>query len=153
MSDAAGRTLVVGTDGSEHAVAAFDWAVQEALERGGHIRVLAAWHRDPRYPTAGGADEAAMRTALDTVQAIPHAAVDVSVEVREGVASAVLVEAAEAADLLVVGSLGMEAGRRVVLGSVSARCALLAGCPVVIVPAGWRSRTAEDCCGCTRSRP
>lgn len=139
LHTAVGTRLVVGTDGSAHARAAFDWAVHEATTHGGCIRVVSAWHRDHRDLDDRSGEERAYRLAAATVEAVPHTAVDVTIEVREGLASDVLVAAAEHADLLVVGSLGMQAGRRVVLGSVSARCALHAGCPVVIVPASWRA--------------
>jgi nucleotide-binding universal stress UspA family protein len=136
-----GQVLVVGTDGSAHSLAAFDWAVSEAMQHGGHVRVISAWHRDHHAPRDRSGEERAYRLAEATVDAVPHAAVDVVLEVREGLASDVLVEAAEDADLLVVGALGVQAGRRVVLGSVSARCALHAACPVVVVPEGWRSKS------------
>ncbi|MFJ1704949.1 universal stress protein [Kitasatospora sp. NPDC088346] len=59
------------------------------------------------------------------------------VEVRErlvrGNPADVLLEAAAGAEILVVGSRGHGTFARALLGSVSARCAMHAPCPVVIV--------------------
>ena len=136
---------MVGVDGSANSAAAFAWAVHEACGHGGQIRVIIAWHRsrlDQVSPApAPGLRERHAESAVQRIlEQVPHAAVEVRVEVVEGLASAVLVASAAEADLLVVGTLGAEAGRRVVLGSVSARCAMRAACPVVVVPPSWRTR-------------
>jgi nucleotide-binding universal stress UspA family protein len=137
------RVLVVGVDGSPNSAVALGWAVQEACRHGGQIRVVAAWHHGlAGAPSAKPGAATPRQLALSMVQRVldqvPHAAVDVRVAVVEGAASAALVETAADADLLIVGALGVEASRRVVLGSVSRGCALHATCPVVVVPAGWR---------------
>jgi nucleotide-binding universal stress UspA family protein len=59
---------------------------------------------------------------------------DVEVLTLHGAPAAVLAAAAEEADLLVVGSRGRGGFAGLLLGSVSARCAQLGPCPVVIVP-------------------
>jgi len=138
------RVLVVGVDGSPNSAAAFAWAVEEVCRHGGQIRLVAAWHHSrlgnaSLDPLPGLRQQHAESVVEQVLEQVPHAAVDVRVEVVEGLASAVLVELAADADLLVVGTLGVEAGRRVVLGSVSARCAMRAPCPVVVVPPSWRS--------------
>jgi nucleotide-binding universal stress UspA family protein len=134
---------VVGVDGSSNSAVAFAWAVEEACRHGGQIRLVAAWHHSrlgngSLDPLPGLRQQHAESVAQRILEQVPHAAVDVRVEIVEGLASAVLVELATDADLLVVGTLGVEAGRRVVLGSVSARCAMRASCPVVVVPPSWR---------------
>ena len=148
------RVLVVGTDGSPSSLTALDWAVHEAAEHGGQVKVVHAWHRTnaPSGAPSGHEDEAGWRVVLHTLREVPHAAVDVVAEVTQGPASTVLVDAAADADLLVVGALGVREGQRIVLGSVSARCALHATCPVVIVPAGWRPRVTAASAGRSRAQ-
>ena len=62
------------------------------------------------------------------------AGLDVETVVREGAPVGVLLEEAQDADLLVVGSRGLGGFRGLLLGSVSQQCAHHAPCPVVIVP-------------------
>jgi nucleotide-binding universal stress UspA family protein len=60
----------------------------------------------------------------------------ISCEARAGRAGDVLVDAAEDADLLVVGHRGRGAMSSVLIGSVGLYCLLHANCPVTVVPAG-----------------
>ena len=60
--------------------------------------------------------------------------VDVDLRVLEGDTSAVLLERAKGADLLVVGSRGLGGFRGLLLGSVSQQCVQHATSPVVVVP-------------------
>jgi nucleotide-binding universal stress UspA family protein len=64
----------------------------------------------------------------------PAAGVEVEPVVREGAPARVLLEEADKADLLVVGSRGLGGFRGLLLGSVSQQCSHHAPCPVVIVP-------------------
>ena len=59
--------------------------------------------------------------------------VKISTSVQEGNAAQVLLEAADGADLLVVGSRGHGGFTGALLGSVSQHCAHHAPCPLVIV--------------------
>jgi nucleotide-binding universal stress UspA family protein len=71
----------------------------------------------------------------ETVAEVVGEGSDVAIEevTTEGPAAEVLVDAAEGADLLVVGSRGHGGFAGVMLGSVSQQCAQHASCPVVIV--------------------
>ena len=62
------------------------------------------------------------------------AGVEVETVVREGAPAGVLLEEAQDAELLVVGSRGLGGFRGLLLGSVGQQCAHHAPCPVVIVP-------------------
>jgi nucleotide-binding universal stress UspA family protein len=138
--------IVVGVDGSGGARDALRFALEEARFRRAAVRVVAAWH----VPVAayGGAfvppdpalvaepDPDARRAAERALEDAGDLADDVDVEtvVREGAPAQVLLEEADDADLLVVGSRGLGGFRGLLLGSVSQQCAHHAPCPVVIVP-------------------
>ncbi|WP_369182683.1 universal stress protein [Streptomyces sp. Y1] len=136
------RRIVVGIDGSAPSKAALRWAVGQAVLTGATVHAVAAWE----YPSLYGwfapmVDDGFERTALRTLTIEVDEVVgpDRPVEVREslvlGHAAEVLLEAAEDADLLVLGSRGRGTFARTLLGSVSTRCAVHGACPVVIVRA------------------
>lgn len=139
----AGR-IVVGVDGSERADAAVNWAVAEARLRGSSLEVVHAW----TLPHVGDAPgfrvldlvayaEKAAGELLD--RAVAHAVgqdpdVNVTGTTEQGPAGKVLVDAAEGADMLVVGSRGRGGFAGLLLGSVSQACVHHAPCPVVVIP-------------------
>lgn len=137
------QRIVVGVDGSEASMKALRWALDEARLRNAEVDVLQSWH----YPTMTYApgfvppptfarqdliDEATedLRAACS---AVGTDGVTVHPMVAEGPAARWLIERAEGADLLVVGSRGRGGFSGLVLGSVSQQCAQHAPCPVVIV--------------------
>ena len=145
MNEGTSATIVVGTDGSEHAERAVSWAIEEAKRRGARIQLVSAWHVPamvyggpglvpaasvPIEETFRKAAEDAAAAALDRVGA---AGVDADASVVEGQAADALIDAATDADLLVVGSRGRGGFVGLLLGSVSAQCAHHARCPLVIV--------------------
>lgn len=137
-------TIVVGVDGSGESKEALRWALEEARLRGAAVRAVYAW-RDPYVLTPGfGLPEdfefdALRERAVETLDAVVAEVVgkssDVPVEavIAEGSAGSVLVDAAEGADLLVVGSRGHGGFVGLLLGSVSHQCVQHASCPVLIV--------------------
>jgi nucleotide-binding universal stress UspA family protein len=138
-------TIVVGADGSEGSVAALRFAIAEAKVRGCGIRVVSAWHIPAAAYQSGWVPipidatvfEELGTTALEKTLAsagADSAGVEITKVVREGQAAGVLVEEAEDADLLVVGSRGLGGFRELVLGSTSQQCAHHAPCALVIVP-------------------
>jgi nucleotide-binding universal stress UspA family protein len=139
--------IVVGIDGSDESKAAFRWALEEARLRKASVRAVHAWH-DP-YTLAPGyglpedfefpaLQKAAQERLAATVDELVGENPDVTIEqlVLEGRPASILVEAAEDADLLVVGSRGHGGFAGLLLGSVSQQCAHHATCPVVIVRRG-----------------
>ena len=137
--------IVVGIDGSDNAVAALRWAIGEARLRGATIDAIDAWNYPyvvvpgatiPLHPRADQAVdvEGELEAALAAVSSQADG-VTINSIVTEGVPAAVLCEAAEGADLLVIGHGRHHALRKRVLGSVGTEVLQYAPCPVVIVSA------------------
>lgn len=146
MTGDSGARVVVGVDGSDHGTLALHWAIDEARRRGAVLQIVHAW----RYPYIG-ADvgfaaspavlegvEANARTIVDDAAAVASGAgvEDVETTLVSGPSAGILLDAANGADLLVVGSRGRGGFTGLLLGSVSQQCAHHAPCPVVIVPGG-----------------
>ncbi|MGZ8650424.1 MAG: universal stress protein [Solirubrobacteraceae bacterium] len=138
--------IVVGVDGSEGARVALAFALEEARLRGTGVRAVAAW-QVPATVSASGVPaldpELPDQLQLEARDALERALEDagglaagVAIEpvVRLGAPAQVLLEEAQDADLLVVGSRGLGGFRGLLLGSVGQQCAHHAPCPLVIVP-------------------
>ncbi|QNS07677.1 universal stress protein [Streptomyces xanthii] len=138
--------IVVGVDGSPSSQAALRWAVRYAGLVGGQVDVVTAWEIPGEAswsaPAADGEfdQEDAEQRLLEEVRTVlgreagaGDAGPPVHERVVHGHPAAVLVEASEGADLLVVGSHGRGAFRRALLGSVSQQVTQHASCPVTIV--------------------
>ena len=143
-------TIVVGVDGSPASLDALRWALAEAAARCAMLRAVHAWSHplvttplgpvvpalDPEaLAELAGAARAQLEQALASAGAA-EAGVQVEPEVVEGGPAAMLLDAAQGAELLVVGSRGLGGFRGLLLGSVSQQCAQHASCPVVIVRRG-----------------
>jgi nucleotide-binding universal stress UspA family protein len=144
--------IVVGVDGSEGAAEALRWALGEARLRRAKVLVVHAWTVPlvlsvPSDETFGVPEPAAsmqevcaaLHKEADNVlqgalEGIDADDVEVEAHVVEGKVVRVLVEAANDADILVVGSRGLGGFTGLLLGSVSQQCAHNAPCPLVIVP-------------------
>jgi nucleotide-binding universal stress UspA family protein len=142
-------TIVVGVDGSEGAVQALEFALEEARIRHADVKAVAAWHvAGAAYDTGwvpvsvDPSDyEKIARAGLEkSLQeaSVAESGVTVTQILREGQAADVLVAEAHGADLLVVGSRGLGGFKGLLLGSVGQQCAHHATCPVAIVPNGNR---------------
>ena len=138
--------VVVGVDGSEGARAALAFALAEARLRETGVRAVAAW-QVPATVSASGIPaldpglpdqmQLEAREALErALEAAGDLAAGVAIEpvVRLGAPAQVLLEEAQDADLLVVGSRGLGGFSALLLGSVGQQCAHHAPCPLVIVP-------------------
>ncbi len=139
----AAKRIVVGVDGSHDGDVALAWAVDEARLRGARLDVVHAWHA----PYVGGAPlmipldpgpfedsaRALLVSVIDRVDVrdLPHPPEQFLVP---GSASAALLNIAEGADLVVVGTHGHRGMSSVVLGSVSSQVVHHATSPVVVVP-------------------
>jgi nucleotide-binding universal stress UspA family protein len=143
----AGR-IVVGVDGSGSAQAALLWALRQATLTGVGVDAVVSWSIPATAAAAGPLPESydpAGDAATALTEAVaPARAAHPDVEVRtvelEGPPGPGLVEYAESAELLVVGSRGHGVVAGLLLGSVSEYCVSHATCPVVVLrgpaPAG-----------------
>lgn len=138
--------IVVGIDGSQGARRALEWAVAEAKLRDAHLVVVHAWLEPAAVAvgsviTAGGVEpeifeETAERTVADVLGSVDTTGLPQGIEshVVSGAPARALLDAAEGADLVVVGSRGRGGFTGLLLGSVSQQVAHHATCPVVIIP-------------------
>jgi nucleotide-binding universal stress UspA family protein len=136
-----GRRVVVGVDGSSGSQAALRWAVVEAGMRTATLHAVMCWPTDSgrrvtRIGNSPSDDGLAMlnRFIAEATAASGGPAVTVMVSVRPGNPTEMLIEAAEHADLLVVGSRGHGSVVGALIGSVSHDLVTHAPCIVVVVP-------------------
>ncbi|MGW4894379.1 universal stress protein [Kitasatospora sp. NPDC004240] len=135
--------IVVGLDGSPSSYAALRWAMRQAQLVGGVVDAVTGWEAPPMYGwSAPGVPpdldlEVAHSTLADELDEVLGS--DRPVEVRPYVIRAnpaeALLDAAQGAELLVVGNRGRGTFKRALLGSVSQQCVQHAPCPVVIIRA------------------
>jgi len=135
------QRIVVGFDGSEHSRKALERAVE--LADGATIAVVAAadiarLQRDPAGGTSpvDPADREARAAALAEARAYleGRGLAGVFVEGHGNPADVIVQEAEESgADLIVVGTRGLNAARRLLLGSVSTTVVHHAPCDVLVV--------------------
>ena len=140
-----GGNIVVGIDGSESSADALTWAANFARTVDGNLTLVSAWdwptvwevpvlmsRFDPRIAAKEAVETAAQATGLHDGQ--------LRTVVGKGEPSRVILEEANGADLVVVGSHGLGGFSGMLLGSVSGRVLHRAACPVVVVrPAHLRS--------------
>ena len=137
--------IVVGTDGSATASKAVEHAASLAAATGAQLHVAMVTPSIPMVVAPdmliasaewNDATKQATQTALEAAAATAAAmGAEVSTHQLSGDPADALLALCEDidADLLVVGSRGMQGARRFLLGSVSSRCAHHADCSVLIV--------------------
>ena len=144
------KSIVVGVDGSQTALAALQRAAKLAETTGAELHVVCAYQGaalvavDPIGAAAiSGTSTAGLRqAAVDVLGAAVKSAGTDSVKIEthaiEAEPSDALIDTADGvdADLIVVGSKGMRGGKRLLLGSVPNRVAHHAGRDVLIVHTG-----------------
>jgi nucleotide-binding universal stress UspA family protein len=133
--------VVVGVDGSASSLGALRWAALYADMTGARLEAVSAWEVPSSYLwTAlpvdaydrGEATEIALTKSVDDTFG-PRRPDGLALIVREGSAANVLIDASTGADLLVVGCRGLGEFKSLLLGSVSARVAEHAHCPVLVM--------------------
>jgi len=141
-TNAAKGAVVLGYDGTPHSDAALDWAARYAMTHGHPLLIAYAAGVPTAYDSFSGIQEnrgdlrAAAEPILDAaVLRIHDLAPGLTVETHVALGNAhhVLLETAEGAHLLVVGSRGRGSFASLLLGSVSVDVSTHAPCPVVVV--------------------
>ena len=142
--------ILVAVDGSAESDAAVRWASYEAAMRDERVTlmhvvppVLVSWPVGPLQANITEWQEDNARHVIEQAQKTFHASLDkseseppaVHIEVRYAGVVTTLVNASDKAQMLVVGSRGMGALGRLVLGSVSSGLIHHAHCPVAVVHA------------------
>ena len=134
--------IVVGTDGSANATSALRWAAEEADLHRSTLEVLLAWsYLDQHHPDHSDTFETeyADTDARAALAAWIGEALGADAVVEQRVVNDLpvraLLEAGDAADLLVLGARGTGGFEGLLLGSVSERVAQLATRPVAVLRA------------------
>jgi len=138
--------VIAAVDGSAESLAAADWAAREATRRNRQLKLVHAWSWHPRQdgePATAAQRHLARRCLQQAEERIQRTCPGVRVEEEqvEGPATAALLHAADAADLLVLGSRGLSGFTGFVVGSVALGVVARAARPVVLVRA---EETATD---------
>ncbi|MFC4128445.1 universal stress protein [Nocardia rhizosphaerae] len=146
------RPVVVGVDGSEYALNAVRWAARAAVLRHAPLQVVhamsAGWDlgragvlalHDHRLHVAGA--EAVAEAAEMAAATVAPAPLAVKTELVSPSPVAALRRRARHAQLVVVGTRGLDAFERTVLGSVSSALARQLSGPLAVVPHPCRSDT------------
>ncbi|WP_063053775.1 universal stress protein [Nocardia arthritidis] len=140
--------VLVGSDGSPTALAAVRWAAVDAVQRRAPLHIVYAIAAPIDFgPGIGVAQidydsyrqegrtalEIARKTAL--AEAAPLGELDIKADLVEAPPIPVLRDRSKSARLVVVGTHGLGAFSRGILGSVSTSLARHAACPVAVIPA------------------
>ncbi|MGW7410106.1 universal stress protein [Streptomyces sp. NPDC054833] len=140
------QPLVVGVDGSVHALQVVDWAVDEAVRHSLPLRIVHAslWERyegDALAETPGVVTDVVSEHALAesiVARAAEHArrrdaTLEITTDVPAQDARSALLREALTATAVVTGARGTGTVRELLLGSVTLALAVRAPCPVLVV--------------------
>lgn len=133
--------IVVGIDGSEPSKAALRWAVRQAELTGAAVEAVTSWELLPSYgwyitpQQIEEVETTAAKTLQTTIEEVAGDRSEVTIirRVLRGHAARVLLDAADGAELIVVGNRGRGGFAGALLGSVSQYCVQHAACPVVVI--------------------
>lgn len=141
MSEAADARprIVVGVDGSEPSKLALRWAARIAAAEGAYVEAIMAW----QIPTLAyasmepivGMHDAMEQALMETVDEVfdGQRPADMQLHTFQGGGAPVLLDASQGALMVVVGNRGRGGFAGLLLGSVSAKLAEHAECPVLVV--------------------
>ena len=140
----ASAPVVVGVDGSDAAIDAAIWAIDEAVSRDVPLRIVHVTHiEDQRAATDDDFRldfhyaEASVRAATSAVEAT-GTQVKIETEVLWGTVKTVLIDESRNATMICPGSMGIGAIAGKLIGSTAATLAKESRCPVAIIRAPHR---------------
>jgi len=146
--DSSKSPVIVGIDGSDAAIRAAEWAIDEAVSRGAPLRlvyVAKAKHlgAEEYYEDMNRAN-ASLRAAREAVEASGRR-VEIETDMLEGLPGTALVGASWDAQMICVGSVGIGRYARSILGSTATELAEAAHCPVAVIrpPSGKHHKDIE----------
>jgi nucleotide-binding universal stress UspA family protein len=128
--------IVAGIDGSETAIQAAHWAIDEAISRNVPLRLVYA--TKPTHPSADDYYEdvhhakASLRAAQDAIEATGKP-VKVETAIVTGPSGGALIAESDDADMICVGSVGFGRYAQALLGSTATELAEKAHCSVAII--------------------
>ncbi|GAA1599416.1 MULTISPECIES: universal stress protein [Kribbella] len=135
--------IVIGYDGSPGSVSALDWAAAAADRAMAPLRIVEAFEivivtrPSPGHVVPLEAVRTARRKRLDEVSAklrVEHPGLRIETSLIGGAAAKTLVDAAQDARLVVLGSRGLGGWSGLMVGSVAVQVTTHATCPVVVIP-------------------
>ncbi len=127
--------VVVGADGSEHGLAALRWAANTAVAYRLPLTVLHARPDEQALPTLLEEPTGVLGESVALARAA-HPGLQIRALQMPDSPVRSLLQAAETADVVVLGSRGGEGFRGLLLGSTTMHVAPYARCPVVVVHSG-----------------
>ena len=145
--------IVVGIDGSQAAIQAAEWAVDEAVSREVPLRlveVIAEQVEPAPFASVGNVRmeveyaETALRIAAAAVAAAGKP-VKVETAILQGDPAAALIAESRNAEMVCVGSVGIGRFARALLGSTVAELAEAATCPVAIIRTQQHRPKPDSC--------
>ena len=140
------KRIVVGMDGSDFSAEALRWAVREGELHGAQLRALLVWsyldqpavNPDAPFDAHYGDDDARAVLSSWVSAAVGEDTSGIELATSNDLPARGLVEAGDAADLVVVGARGRGGFEGLLLGSVSERVVEQARQPVAVIR--WPSR-------------
>lgn len=130
------KAIIVGIDGSQAAITAALWGIDEAISRAAPLRLISVIKPTHPSPDDYARDlthaERSLSQARDAIVA-SRKSVTVETEIPRGPAGAALIEASRDAEMICVGSVGIGRYARSLLGSTATELAVKAYCPVAVV--------------------
>ena len=130
------KPIIVGIDGSQAAIAAALWGVDEAIGRAAPLRLISVIKQTHPSPADYDRDLAHAEKSLHEAQFAVEASqkpVKIETEIPRGPSGPILVEASRDAEMVCVGSVGIGRYARSILGSTATELADKAHCPVAVI--------------------